>query len=257
MRPFFARLSAFAAGALVAAGFFLGVPARAQDPDSSAVEIALPHVGKLIAAGLPLRIVAFGSSSTQGIGASSPSAAYPSRLLVELKHALPSGERILVENDGVGGQDADDMILRLPKVIAEHPDLVIFQTGSNDPLRNVPLDRFIDETKAGIRMIRAASIDVMLMEPQLCTRLHDTAGASRYRDAMRSIGAEMGVPVIKRYDLMKGWLSEGVVTQAQLLSPDGLHMADGGYALLARAVAKAILGDAGAKPRLVMSAGAQ
>ena len=62
------------------------------------------------------------------------------------------------------------MARRLPAVIAEHPDLIIWQTGSNDPLRDVPLDRFVQETIAGVQAIRAAHIDVMLMGPQLCQR---------------------------------------------------------------------------------------
>ena len=52
----------------------------------------------------------------------------------------------------------------------------------------------------------------------------------------------MSVPVIRRYDLMHMWLDQYLLTPAQLLSPDGLHMADGGYALLAGAVAQEIVG---------------
>ena len=36
-----------------------------------------------------LRIIAFGSSSTEGVGASSPAATYPSRLLADLKASSP------------------------------------------------------------------------------------------------------------------------------------------------------------------------
>ena len=59
----------------------------------------------------------------------------------------------------------------------------------------------------------------------------------------------MDVPVIRRYDLMRAWLANGVLTPAQMLAPDGLHMADGGYAKLADAVATDILHRA--EPRLV------
>jgi hypothetical protein len=45
----------------------------------------LPHVARQIAIGAPLKIVAFGSSSTEGIGASSPANSYPSRLQVDLR----------------------------------------------------------------------------------------------------------------------------------------------------------------------------
>jgi acyl-CoA thioesterase I len=201
----------------------------------------LPHVADRLAAHQPVTIVAFGSSSTEGIGASSPAATYPSRLLADLTADLPPRQRIIVLNQGIGGEDADDMARRLPAVIAQHPDLIIWQTGSNDPLRNVPLDRFVQETIAGVQAIRAAHIDVMLMGPQLCHTLDGKATTSAYRHALRAIGIGMGVPVIHRYDLMRSWLAAGVLTRAQMLSPDGLHMADGGYAKLADAVARDIL----------------
>jgi lysophospholipase L1-like esterase len=196
----------------------------------------LPHVADRLAAHQPVTIIAFGSSSTEGIAAT-----YPSRLLADLTADLPPRQRIIVLNQGKGGDDADDMARRLPAVIAQHPDLIIWQTGSNDPLRNVPLDRFVQETIAGVQAIRAANIDVMLMGPQLCHTLDGKASTGTYRHALRAIGIGMGVPVIRRYDLMQSWLASGALTRAQMLSPDGLHMADGGYAKLADAVAHDIL----------------
>ena len=61
----------------------------------------------------------------------------------------------------------------------------------------------------------------------------------------------MDVPVIRRYDMMRAWLTDGVLTPAQMLSPDGLHMADGGYAKLAEAIAHDILPRA-EPPRVAM-----
>ncbi len=236
------RVMAWAAGAavLVVAGPVAAKPVAAPTG-------ALPHVAQRVASGLPLRIVAFGSSSTQGAGASSPAATYPARLLVFLRAALPVP--VEVANAGIGGQDADDMLRRLPAVTAGHPDLVIWQTGSNDPLRDVPLDRFERETRAGITAFRAAGIDVMLMEPQYCAVLGARAGGYDYRDRLRVIAAQMRVPLIRRYDLMRTWLAEGLLTPAQLLTGDGLHMGDGGYAHLADAVARQIVNLAGLHPR--------
>lgn len=191
-----------------------------------------------LARGEPLRIIAFGSSSTEGAGASSKAASYPSRLEQALSGELPGP--VVVLNRGIGGEDVDDMVLRLPAVLAEKPDLVIWQTGTNDPLRGVKLARFVAETRAGIAAMRAAGADVMLMGPQLCDRLEQTDGADRYRLALNRIGAEMGVPVIHRYTLMHAWLRERRITRAALLSDDGLHMADAGYAMLAAEVAREI-----------------
>ena len=50
----------------------------------------LLHTVQRLASGEPLTIVAIGSSSTAGAGASSPAASYPSRLAVELKHGFPA-----------------------------------------------------------------------------------------------------------------------------------------------------------------------
>jgi lysophospholipase L1-like esterase len=236
------------AAALIAAAV---APAFADDPPRTPDQGLLVRVGSRLAAHQSVRIIAFGSSSTEGVGASAIAASYPSRLLIDLTAALPEHQKIVVLNRGIGGEDADDMARRLPTVIAEHPDLIIWQTGTNDPLRSLPLDRFVQETIAGVQAIRAAHIDLMLLEPQLCRELEGKATSVRYRDALRAIGAGMDVPVIRRYDMMRDWLANGVLTSKQMLSPDGLHMADGGYAKLAEAIAADILRRA-APPRLAM-----
>jgi acyl-CoA thioesterase I len=236
---------------LVAASIF--APAIAGGAQTVSDDGRLMRVMDRLAAHQPVRIVAFGSSSTEGIGASSPSATYPSRLQAALSAAWPSRQPVVVLNRGIGGEDADDMALRLPAVIAEHPDLIIWQTGSNDPLRGLPLDRFVQETMAGIQQIRAAHIDVMLLEPQLCRELDSKPVSVAYRDALRAVGEAMDVTVIRRYDLMRAWLADGVLTQGQMLSPDGLHMADGGYAKLADAIAADIVRGT-EPPRIAMDA---
>ena len=234
------RLVRFTMAALVVLAMSGTGPALAQGSAAAAHAgaDALPRVASWIARGAPLRIVAFGSSSTEGVGASSKAASYPSRLEQALSAGLP--EPVVVLNRGIGGEDADDMALRLPAILAEKPDLVIWQTGTNDPLRDVPLARFIAKTRTGVAAMRAAGVDVMLMEPQLCDRLQGMAGADRYRLALRQIGAEMGVPVIRRFDLMRAWLDRGLIARAALMSGDGLHMADAGYAMLATEVAREI-----------------
>jgi acyl-CoA thioesterase-1 len=229
---FFGRLACVLAGI----GFMTHVAAAQSGP-------ALPHVERRLEQGQILHIVAFGSSSTEGIGASSKAANYPNQLQDDLAGILPQNKAVVVINRGIGGEDVDDMMRRLPEIVAEKPDLVIWQTGSNDPLRNVPLDRFIALTRVGISRMQAAGIDVMLMGPQLCRRLNANATTNQFRDALRAIGEQMGVPVIRRYSLMRDWLVRKELTDAQLLSPDGLHMADGGYARLAKVIAREILRD--------------
>jgi lysophospholipase L1-like esterase len=205
----------------------------------------LPHVARQIAIGAPLRIVAFGSSSTEGVGATTPANAYPARLQADLRLKL-RGVDVTVVNRGIGGEHVDDMLARLDRdVIRAEPQLVIWQTGSNDPLRGVTVEHFREATLDAARRIRDAGIDLVLMEPQWCPKLEATPGANRFRDAVREIGAELDVPVIRRADLMHGWVRDGKLTPKQLFAADGLHMADKGYALLAAAAAESILRDAG------------
>lgn len=238
------------------AALLMAAPAFANGLHATPDNSRLLRVMDRLAAHQPVRIIAFGSSSTQGIGASSPLATYPSRLQADLSANWPSRQPITVLNRGVGGEDAEDMARRLPSVIAERPDLIIWQTGSNDPLHGVPLDRFVQDTREGIESIRAAHIDLMLMEPQLCRELSSKPVSLEYRDALRAIGEEMDVTVIRRYDLMRRWLATGVLTPVQMLSPDGLHMADGGYAKLAEVIAEDIRRGTEV-PRIAMDAPAR
>src|SRR5262245_61294985 len=74
------------------------------------------------------RIVAIGSSTTSGEGSIKP---YPARLLSFLQAQYPNA-RITLANKGAGGQEAPVELQRFDKdVIAEEPDLVIWQVGTN------------------------------------------------------------------------------------------------------------------------------
>jgi lysophospholipase L1-like esterase len=75
----------------------------------------------------------------------------------------------------------------------------------------------------------------------LSERLANTARSDEFLDAVREVGQKQHVLVIRRYDLMRQWLASGVLTYDHMMSHDGLHMTDGGYEMLARAVADTIL----------------
>ncbi len=230
-----------AISALCLFALLTALPARAGASASAAP--ALPHVARRLEAQEPLRIIAFGSSSTQGIGATAKDRCYPSRLQDMLADTLPKGETVAVLNRGVGGDDVDDMLARLPSIIAEKPDLVIWQTGSNDSLRSVKLDHFVAGTRAGVARMEDAGIDVILMEPQLSRRLAHTPGSDAFLEAVRDIGRQMNVLVVRRYDLMRQWLASGALSYDRMMAGDGLHMTDGGYNLLAQSVARMILAN--------------
>ncbi|RYC29222.1 SGNH/GDSL hydrolase family protein [Lichenibacterium minor] len=213
------------AGTLLAL-FALAAPARAAPPSA------------------PFSIVALGSSSTQGTGASSPALSYPAQLQRLFDEGYSGRLAVTVTNKGIAGEDIDDMAKRLDAdVLSRHPDLVIWQAGSNDPLRGVPVDRFVTELKSGIEVIRTGGAEVVLMEPQWSPVIEKADSKESFVDAVREVGAQEHVAVVRRFALMRGWIDGGVISAHDLIGPDGLHMTDRGYGLLARAVLDQIVGD--------------
>ena len=132
---------------------------------------SLPHVAGKLAAGQPVVIVAFGSSSTQGWGSSAPEFTYPNRLAAQLHRQYP-GADITVLNRGVGGEDAPEMMKRLQTaVIDAKPDLVIWQVGTNAVLRNLDPAETAKLVEEGIARIQAAGADLVLVDPQYSPRV--------------------------------------------------------------------------------------
>src|SRR5271166_2804829 len=168
--PSIGRLAAAFAAMLSSSGPALaeppgtvGIPSCAVPPALSAIGVTLDRSATRLGQGTPLTIVAIGSSSTQGVGASAPVMSYPSRLEQELKDRLPANE-ITVFNRGVGGQEVGEEIARFQRdVIAEHPDLVIWQVGTNAVLRRDNLTADEQLIRRGVAAMKEDGIDVVLM----------------------------------------------------------------------------------------------
>lgn len=205
--------------------------------------LPLPHLAAKLAAGQGVTIVAFGSSSTQGIGASTPAHAYPSELQADLAAALPHAA-IRVVNKGVGGERETEMMRRFDAdVLAEHPDLVIWQVGANAVIDDDALPPDERLIRSGIERLKQAGIDVVLMDLQYAPEM------LRHRDYLRmeayiaAIGHELGVPVFRRFALMRHWIASGAFEMADMIAADELHMNDASYGCLAQKLADALLGD--------------
>ena len=104
-------------------------------------------------------IIAFGSSSTAGFGSSAPEFTYPNRLAAQLRRQYPTAD-ITVINRGQGGEDAPEMMKRLQtEVIDMHPDMVIWQVGTNAVLRNLDPAETARMVEDGVTRIQAAGAD--------------------------------------------------------------------------------------------------
>jgi acyl-CoA thioesterase I len=191
-----------------------------------------------------LEILAIGSSSTEGIGASSPANAYPAQLEDELTH--DDGIAADVKNAGVGGELAIKTLRRLKAALKTGwAELVIWQVGTNDALVGVDETLFRATVESGVAAARAAGVPLLLIDPQFTPKSPDEARYERFVEIVDEIGARDHVPVLSRFAMMK---RRGTKDARALLSKDGLHMNDLGYRCLAHAIAEAIEGAAvGAK----------
>lgn len=192
----------------------------------------------------PLKIVALGSSSTAGAGASNPTKSYPARLQIELNRIWPN-EHVQVINAGVSGQLAVDMVARLDKdVIAKKPQLVIWQTGVNDAIRGVPIDAFKKTLASGIDRVQRAGTDLLLIDQQYYPKYEKLKNGSLYLAAIREVAQQYRVPVVQRYRIMKHLLDSRQFTTLTMLSPDQFHLNDTSYDCLGKLLAESLRGAA-------------
>ncbi|HEY4773223.1 MAG TPA: SGNH/GDSL hydrolase family protein [Xanthobacteraceae bacterium] len=204
------------------------------------LERPLAHTGQRLAAGQPVKIIAIGSSSTAGAGASSAAASYPGRLAVELAAIFP-GVPITVVNRGINGQDAAEMVARFRRdVIEEKPDLVIWQLGTNAALRDMPAEQISRLIQAGVRMLTETGADVLLVDPQFVPRVISKPETEGMVTLIAATARRSKVGVFRRFAIMKHWREVGGLSFEAFTSPDGLHMNDWGYRCWAKLMCAAI-----------------
>jgi len=218
----------------------VGVPSCAVSPALSEIGAALDRSAGRIDKGNLLTIVAVGSSSTQGIGASAPAMSYPSRLERELRDRFPAVD-IRVLNRGVGGQDVGEELSRLDRdVVAEHPDLVIWQVGTNAVLRRDDLTADEELIRRGVSLMTEDGIDVVLMDLQYARRVLARAAWGEMERIIREIADSSHVGLFHRFEIMQEWDRTQQLAPAAMIGPDGLHMTDASYGCLASQLAEAL-----------------
>lgn len=190
-----------------------------------------------------LTILAMGSSSIEGVGASRRELGFVPLLEAGLRRRLP-GVEVTVINKGIGGETATETAGRLHGEIASaRPDLVLWQLGTNDVLRDRPMDDFFADFRRGQAILDRAGVDVMLIDPQ---RLPDNAQNPAFRGRNPALGeisrlidlegGRVGYAVLHRFAAMQDWsgLDRGGV------GPDDLHLNDQGYVCWAETTAEGL-----------------
>ncbi len=218
----------------------IGIKGCSVPRDLARFDYPLSRLSQAVIRDSVVHIIALGSSSTAGSGASSPQASYPARLDAELDRRFP-GRDFQVANFGTGGLLARDMLERLhTHIISLKPALVIWQTGVNDAIQDVGLEDFRETMLRGVRDIKAAGIDVILVNQQFYPRSERVAGYTDYLRVMREVSEAERVPLFRRFSIMKHLVVSGQHTSQELLAPDNFHLNDLSYGCLADLMADAI-----------------
>lgn len=178
-------------------------------PELVATNLPLRHARAQFKAKKTIRIVAFGTSSTAGTGAANRAEAYPAKLQEELSRLIP-GAKIVVINQGIGGQSSRQMVDRIEDdVVALEPSLVIWQTGTVDTVNNVDVEEFGNALSQGIDILHKEDIDVVLMNMQYSRRMELLLNYDPYDDMMSARAAQSDVTVFDRLGIMKYWAYNG------------------------------------------------
>jgi lysophospholipase L1-like esterase len=217
-----------------------GAPSCATPLESSVIDAVLDRSAARVGAALPLTIVAMGSSSTKGTGASSPAMSYPSRLEAELREHFPEVE-LRVLNRGRGGEDVGQEIARFDQdVFALDPDLVIWQVGTNAVLRRDELTNDEQGIRHGVGMIRERGIDLVLMDLQYAPRVLARPAWSEMERIIGETARRTHIGLFRRFEIMREWDRLHQFASMAMIGPDGLHMTDTSYGCIASQLAAAL-----------------
>ena len=201
---------------------------------------SLPASRKAIAERQKLRIIALGSSSTSGYGVSNPAYAYPAQLKMGLDKALP-GVDVDVINRGIDGLDVEEMAARMQTDMKENPaSLVVWQTGTNAAIRQMPIDKFTRWLSNGLTLGRSLGADFVLMNLQYVPAVVAAPDKEDYKDVMAKVARDFGAGLFRRFDIMQSWYEDGM-PYAQFVQLDGLHLNDFGQKCIGKLLTQAIL----------------
>jgi acyl-CoA thioesterase I len=217
------------------------VPECPAPPETKRFKVDLPNTARALRSDQPLVVVAIGSSSTKGIGASDSAHAYPALLADDLHRSFPQLP-LTVLNQGVGGERAFQMLARFERdVLPYHPQLVIWQTGSNQTLTSDDVNGYTATIREGVSRLKSARADIILMDPQFSPRIIARPSHLLVVDSIDTVAKDMHVGVFRRFALMRYWLSSGRYKMEDIVSTDGLHMNDLSYTCVANLLADSLV----------------
>lgn len=174
------------------------------------------------AAAAPVKILALGTSLTQGYGLP-PGTEYPAVLETALKKA---GTNAIVINAGVSGDTSAGGLARLDWSLADHPDAAIVELGSNDALRGLPPDETKKNLSAILGKLKNARVPVLLLGMKAPRNLGRDY-AKEFDPIYPGLAEKFGV-------LFYPFVLDGVAMNPKLNQADGMHPNPAGVKIIVK-----------------------
>jgi acyl-CoA thioesterase-1 len=199
----------------------------------------LPNVTEALRKGEKIRILAIGSSSTSGVGASSGLKSYPEQLEDILEVALKGADVDIVDR-GLPGEVAAVTAVRIKsEVTLSGPSVVLWQLGTNDALSRVDPVEFAETVRSTIDWLKENKIDVVLVGMQYTSRFVRDKHYMAIKEMLQKIAAETAILYVRRYDATQ-FIAQ-THANLQLMSSDNFHLNELGYQCMAEHVARAVI----------------
>lgn len=243
-----------------------------QAPDEIAGTVAsMPKVAAVLRPGAVLDILAVGSATmfgpeaslapgtimSQALGdTSKPSTqpklfsgpasehAFPLQMAKALQSSVPGLEVKMTVRGGRNLLATDMLDLMRAELAAHHYDLVVWQTGTVEAVRNVSPGEFGQTLSDGADAITAAGANLVLVDPQYSRFLQTSSNLEPYEQGLQQVAAVPGVVLFRRYDLMRAWANEGQIDLERTPRADRQKVIEALHACLGKHLARLILDSA-------------
>ena len=199
----------------------------------------LRSLSRAVRANRPIRVLAIGSSSTVGVGASSPTATYVAKLETSLEGVF-KGLDVQVVGRGLSGEVAQGAADRMrAEVEAAKPDLVIWQVGTNDALRKVTIESLQKCLRTTLAWLAENRVEVVLIDPQYGEALVKDTHYEHVVAAIAQVARQSRVLLVDRFEAMRELHRQR--GDRFYLTSDNLHMNDTGHRCMAEQLARSIV----------------
>ena len=183
----------------------------------------------------PIVYAALGDSTVEGQGATRRDASYVGRLHERLRTRYP-GARVV--NYGIGGSTSTDVLAdQVRRAVGAVPDLVTISVGPNDITTRIPVAKFEHQIGEILTILgretRAVVVVNLLPDIAVTPRfrssdVRDVLGRQTvlFNEALGRQARAHGAEVVDLYTVSQ----REVPARPELLSDDGYHPSDAGYA---------------------------